>query len=58
MLQNEKKKKKKTITNMLKNDFLGITTLKTPKTRQRRIQHHVRFKRNGMYKQSTMTLIT
>lgn len=35
MLQNEKKKKKKTITNMLKNDFLGITTLKTPKTRQR-----------------------
>lgn len=43
---------------MLKNDFLGITTLKTPKTRQRRIQHHVRFKRNGMYKQSTMTLIT
>lgn len=32
MLQN--KRKKKTITNMLKNDYLRITMLKTPKTRQ------------------------
>lgn len=32
MLQN--KRKKKTITNMLKNDYLRITMFKTPKTRQ------------------------